>query len=133
MGYTIEEIQRKIEKWSIIYVDDGILQGELDEKEMEMIERRLEYYKRLLDDYEKEQGEVLYTSGDETLGRMIEVDGIKNSIINLFGGVKEFVKDYGGDVFDEGKVEWFIRNEDYLHPKVEGFVNDWVRVFPCKN
>lgn len=49
MGYTKEEIQKKLEKWSWTYVDLGILQGELDEKEMKMIESKLEYYKKLLE------------------------------------------------------------------------------------
>lgn len=133
MGYTKEEIQKKLEKWSLTYVDLGILQGELDEEEMKMIERRLEYYKKLLGDYEREQGTTLYTGSDETLGRMVRVDGIKNDIINTFGGTTEFVKNYGGDVFDEEKVEWFIKNHEYEQQRVWDFVKEWDMIFPSKN
>ena len=130
MGYTSLELQRKLEKYSTYYVDVGILRGELDDKELELIEHRIEDIKTLLGVYEREEGIIVYKSSDPLLPKMIVVDGIKNSIMNSYGGVKEFVKGYGGDFFDEERVEWFVKNKEYFHPKVWGFVNDWNICFP---
>ena len=56
MGYTSLELQRKLEKYSTYYVDVGILRGELDDKELELIEHRIEDIKTLLGVYEREEG-----------------------------------------------------------------------------
>ncbi len=108
MGYTNKELQRRIEEkkcsWSF---------GEL--------KRRKEL---------EEKEPTIITSSDLLLPKMIVVDGIKNSIMNSYGGVKEFVKGYSGDFFDEERVEWFVKNKEYFHPKVWDFVNDWNICFP---
>ena len=58
------------------------------------------------------------------------IDGIKNNIINTYGGVEEFVRDYGGDYFNEERVEWFIKNQDYFQQSVWDFMDDWNVCFP---
>jgi len=50
--------------------------------------------------------------------------------MNLYGGVKKFVKDYGGDYFDEERVEWFMKNDEYSQSEVWVFVSDWNICFP---
>ena len=130
MGYTREELQRKLEKYSTYYVDVGILQEELTDEEMEVMEQRIENIKLLLDRYDKEEGSVIYEGRDPTLPIRIEVDGVKNSIMNLYGGVEEFVRDYGGDYFNEERVEWFIKNQDYFQQSVWDFMDDWNVCFP---
>ena len=54
MGNTSLELQRKLEKYSTYYVDVGILRRELDDKELELIEHRIEDIKTLLGVYERE-------------------------------------------------------------------------------
>ena len=130
MGYTREELQRKLEKYSTYYVDVGILQEELTDEEMEVMEQRIENIKLLLDRYDKEEDSVVYEGSDPTLPIRIEVDGVKNSIMNLYGGVEEFVRDYGGDYFNEERVEWFIKNQDYFQQSVWDFMDDWNVCFP---
>lgn len=130
MGYTREELQRKLEKYSTYYVDVGILQEELTDEEMEVMEQRIENIKLLLDRYDKEEGSVVYEGNDPILPKMIKVDGVKNSIMNLYGGVEEFVRDYGGDYFNEERVEWFIKNQDYFQQSVWDFMDDWNVCFP---
>ena len=44
------------------------------------------------------------------------IDEIKNNILNNYGGVKEFVRNYGGDSFNEELVNWFLINNDYTNP-----------------
>jgi len=67
MGYTSLELQRKLEKYSTYYVDVGILRGELDDKELELIEHRIEDIKTLLGVYEREEGIIVYKSSDPLL------------------------------------------------------------------
>ena len=67
MGYTSLELQRKLEKYSTYYVDVGILRGELDDKELELIEHRIEDIKTLLCVYEREEGIIVYKSSDPLL------------------------------------------------------------------
>lgn len=58
------------------------------------------------------------------------VDEIKNNILNNYGGVKEFVRNYGGDSFNEELVNWFMINNDYHEPNVEVFIKMWRECFP---
>jgi two-component SAPR family response regulator len=58
------------------------------------------------------------------------IDEIKNNILNNYGGVKEFVRNYGGDSFNEELVNWFLINNDYHEPKVEVFIKMWKVCFP---
>ena len=58
------------------------------------------------------------------------VDEIKNNILNNYGGVKEFVRNYGGDLFNEELVNWFLINNDYHEPNVEVFIKMWRVCFP---
>lgn len=108
MGYTNKELQRRI-----------------DERNCGWSFRELERRKKL-----EEQEPIVYKSNNPITPIMIVIDGVKNSIMNLHGGVKEFVKDYGGDYFDEERVEWFVKNEDYNQPKVLDFIDDWNVCFP---
>lgn len=52
MGYTLKELERKLEKYSTIYVDEGIINGNLTQEEMSELELRLESIKTLIEDYE---------------------------------------------------------------------------------
>ena len=58
------------------------------------------------------------------------IDEIRNNILYNFGGVKEFIKDYGGDYFDEEYVNWFMKVEDYNDKKLDGFIEKWNLCFP---
>jgi len=60
----------------------------------------------------------------------IHIEEIRNNILNHFGGVKEFIKDYGGDYFDEEYVNWFMKVEDYNDEKLYGFIEKWNLCFP---
>ena len=48
------------------------------------------------------------------ISNRIHIEEIRNNILNNFGGVKEFIKDYGGDYFDEEYVNWFMKVEDIM-------------------
>ena len=50
MGYTIKELETKLEKYSSKYVDKGVLGGELDDKEMENLKEEIENLKKLIKD-----------------------------------------------------------------------------------
>ena len=52
MGYTLKELERKLEKYSTIYLDEGIINGNLTQEEMSELELRLESIKTLIEDYE---------------------------------------------------------------------------------
>jgi hypothetical protein len=52
MGFTLKELKRKYEKYSSIYVDEGILNENLTQEEMSELELRLESIKTLIEDYE---------------------------------------------------------------------------------
>jgi len=58
------------------------------------------------------------------------IDEIRNNILYNFGGVKEFIKDYGGDYFDEEYVNWFMKVEDYNDERLDGFKEKWNLCFP---
>ena len=74
------------------------------------------------------------------------IDEIRNNILNNYGGVKEFIKDYGGDYFNEEYVNWFINVVDtlmeikkvngfsnikyYNDEKLDGFIENWNLCFP---
>ena len=103
MGYTNKELQRRIEEKNCIW-------------SFWELKRR----KKL-----EEQIPIIY-HGEH----FIRVNEIKNNIMNLYGGVKKFVKDYGGDYFDEERVEWFMKNDEYSQSEVWVFVSDWNKCFP---
>ena len=52
MGFTLKELKRKYEKYSSIYVDEGIFNGNLTQEEISELELRLESIKTLIEDYE---------------------------------------------------------------------------------
>ena len=58
------------------------------------------------------------------------IDEIRNNILDNFGGVNKFIKDYGGDYFDEEYVNWFMKVEDYNDEKLDGFIEKWNLCFP---
>ncbi len=64
------------------------------------------------------------------ISNRIHIEEIRNNILNNFGGVKEFIKDYGGDYFDEEYVNWFMKVEDYNDEKLYGFIEKWNLCFP---
>ena len=64
------------------------------------------------------------------ISNRIHIKEIRNNILNNFGGVKEFIKDYGGDYFDEEYVNWFMKVEDYNDEKLYGFIEKWNLCFP---
>ena len=53
--------------------------------------------------------------------------------MNLYGGVKKFVKDYGGDYFDEERVEWFMKMMNTPNRKYGFLLVIGINVFPSKN
>lgn len=55
---------------------------------------------------------------------------IKNNILNNYGGVEEFVKNYGGDYFYEEYVNWFMNVTDYSDKNLDKFVDKWDICFP---
>jgi hypothetical protein len=58
------------------------------------------------------------------------INEIKNNILNKYGGVNEFVREYGGGVFNTTYVQWFMNNENYEGEEVEEFIEKWRRCFP---
>ena len=60
---------------------------------------------------------------------IFEIDEIRNNILNNYGGVREFVKGYGGDYFDEEYVSWFMK-VDYTDERLDEFIEKWRMCFP---
>ena len=60
------------------------------------------------------------------------VDGSQgnNKSYANFGGVNKFIKDYGGDYFDEEYVNWFMKVQDENGEKLDGFIEKWNLCFP---
>ena len=61
---------------------------------------------------------------------IFEIDEIRNNILYNFGGVKEFIKDYGGDSFDVVSVDWFMKVKDYTDERLYEFIEKWRMCFP---
>jgi len=76
------------------------------------------------------QLETIYEFRNISSRNRIHIEEIRNNILNNFGGVKEFIKDYGGDYFDEEYVNWFMKVEDYNDEKLYGFIEKWNLCFP---
>ena len=76
------------------------------------------------------QLETIYEFRNISSRNRIHIEEIRNNILNNFGGVKEFIKDYGGDYFDEEYVNWFMKVEDYNDERLDGFKEKWNLCFP---
>lgn len=52
MGFTLKELERKLDKYSELYVDEGIMNNNLTEEEFCKLELKLETIKTMIKNYE---------------------------------------------------------------------------------